>query len=220
MFDEALVRTLLESHAVNKSYFYAGLYSPNVSREMMPKLVPVISADAAHCSGLSKGTLVSLFGADVNHRQVILAIMVVGDNQIAETWSIFLQFANKSLKFNWKCVKIITDQQKGVRNAIGIHLPGAKQFLCTMHRKTNVYKNCDGVTGQAFVCAVKTYTHKELQCAKDKYRPAGRFYMEKWIENEQYPLICGYLQGVKTSQGAEAMDNALKKVHTAPSAAT
>lgn len=100
-----------------------------------------------------------------------------------------------------------------------MHLTGAKQFHCTMHRKKNVCKHCDGVTGQKFVSEgnALSYIQKRIIPASEKTE-TFRVYMEKVAENEQYPIICGFLYGNVTSQGTEVMKNALKNVREAPSA--
>lgn len=219
VFDAVSVREHLEKNADKASYFYAAMFVSKIARDMISMLVPVFSADAAHCTGPSKGTLFSLYGSDVNHRQVLLSLMIVADNECEDTWSMFLEFAYQSLGFNWSGVRIITDQDKGARKAIDKHLSGAKRFLCAMHRKTNVYKNCDVITGKAFGEAVHTYTMASLNDAKGKYSPAGNAYISKVPDCEQYPLGCGHLYGKVSSQGVESMNNALKNVRGMSAAA-
>lgn len=43
---------------------------------MFKKLIPVFSADVAHCTGSTKGTMFSMYGSDVKKRQVLLDIML------------------------------------------------------------------------------------------------------------------------------------------------
>lgn len=145
--------------------------------------------------------------------------MVIAENLNAETWSMFLRFANVILQFNWEEIRFIKDQEKGAHIAISVHLPGAKQLHCTMHQKTNVYKQCYTGTGPEFVSAVNTYTEADNLRMREKYIAKGRFYMEKVADNKQYPIKFGFMYGKALRKGAKVTINALKNVHETPSSA-
>lgn len=135
-FDEEGVMTEINKRIQpNASYVYALKYSPNVAKIMFPRLVPVFSADACHCSGPTKGTMFGMYGRDVNFRQVTLGVMFVSDNESHETWENFLSFIKKAITDNWSDKVVTTDQDKGADTAVQEHLNGAKHFFCSYHRK-------------------------------------------------------------------------------------
>lgn len=63
------------------------------------KVVPVLTSDVAYRANIFKGTLLSLCGSGVSHRQVIMAMMLNADSESESTWQLFLHFV-KDLDFD------------------------------------------------------------------------------------------------------------------------
>lgn len=212
IFDEQNLREKIQqSISKNTKFGYALLFSPSYSKAIIDKLIPVFSSDAAQCFGETRGNMFTFYGRDVNHRQILLAVMFIADNENEKTWTIFLDFVSTSVKKYWKGRRIITDQDKGSDIAVEKSLHGAQQFYCSHHRKTNVFKNADTSTGKYFSEALNAWTDKKLTEIKRKYSEKGKMYLEKISDEKQYPFKRGKLYGMSTSQGAESMNNANKK---------
>ena len=115
-FDEAAFRESLSSDMPSDASFFYTVLSVAVSAvAIVSKVVPVFTSDAAHCSNITKGIPFSLYGSIVPHRQVLMAMMLVADNESESTWLLFLQFVKEHLAFDREQFRIITDQYKGGR---------------------------------------------------------------------------------------------------------
>lgn len=64
-----------------------------------------------------------MYGSDANHRQVIISLMIVADNESEVTWKEFLSFTKSALKTDWTEVCSVTDQEKGACAAIKCVFP-------------------------------------------------------------------------------------------------
>lgn len=216
-FDEAAFRDSLGSTVPSDAlFFYGALYVPVSAVAMVSKLVPVFTADAAHCASVTKGTLFSLYGSDVSHRQVLLALMLVADNESESTWRLFLEFVKDHLDLDREHFRMITDQDKGCRAAIAAILPQVKQFYCCMHRQGNIYKRADAISGKSFGSAIHSWTSGQLAAATSRYTAKGSEYISKVGDAEQYPFVRGGLYGLSTTQGVESMNRANMSVRMSP----
>ena len=72
-------------------------FSSKEANQMITKLIPVFSADAAHCASSTRGTLFSLYGMDSNKRQIMIAFMLISDNECEKTWKMFFEFVSASI---------------------------------------------------------------------------------------------------------------------------
>lgn len=98
---------------IQSEYTYVLLYSSKAGLQMFPKILPVFSADKAHCTAPTKGTIFTIYGSNVNKLQIIIVLMFVRDNEKEHTWELFLNFINTSIKANWSGTSIIPDQDRG-----------------------------------------------------------------------------------------------------------
>lgn len=216
-FNEYEFRSRLQQTAqANKRYLYAVMYGSQVSMMMQTKLFRVYSTYSAHCTGPTKGTMFTMYGSDSNHKQILMGIRLVLDNESERTWCLFLEFirdchpglANDE-------IRIISDQEKGAKNAMSRILPEIKQFCCTSHRESNVYQNSCQVSGKLFRQALHCWTDAGLSAIKARLPERGANYIGVVAEEEQYPFKRQELFGRSTSQGVESMNNANTAVRKA-----
>ena len=110
-------------------------------------------------------------------------------------------------QLNTAVIQIISDQEKGAKNALAHVLPSVKQFFCSSHREGNVYKNAFKATGKLLRQALNYWNEGSLNAIKAQLTTRGA-YLSSVPDEQQYPLKRGGLFGRCTSQGCESINNA------------
>jgi transposase-like protein len=92
-----------------------------------------------------KYTLYSCYGTTANCNTFPVALAILFGNEDKEGWVQFWNFA-KSLhpSLDKEDTTIITDQAKGLKEALAQELPRAGHFLCSFHRQQNIAKIVKG----------------------------------------------------------------------------
>jgi hypothetical protein len=155
--------------------FLCGIFfSISAARMVVPHLQRVFQADACHMN-FGKYTLNSCYGTTANCNTFPLAFAILFGNKDKVGWFQFWEFA-KSLhpsldRFN---TTIITNQAKGLKEAIYQGLPDAVHFYCTFHRRQNIAKIVKGGNVK-YSCLwllnklVKAHTKQEIEHIKHKH---------------------------------------------------
>lgn len=224
IFDTESVRLELEQLTnPDSSHLYGVVFVSSVAKKMVSKLVPVFQADAAHCTSVMRGSLLSLFGSDSNHRMVLLAIMLVCDNEKESVWSLFFDFVRENLQnVTWCNITVITDQDKGLIGAQNLMMPDVKRFFCSKHRSANVGKYGCVKSAEIFMKCVNAARIDKCEnlISQLSQNSAGFRYINRIPHHLQFPVFHGELYGRQTDQGVESMNNAFKRVraHLIPTA--
>ncbi|GKV08367.1 hypothetical protein SLEP1_g20005 [Rubroshorea leprosula] len=102
---------------------------------------PIIGLDGAFLKGPWKGQLLSAIGRDANTQMYLVAWAIV-ENESTSTWTWFLEYLNSDLKIgDGQCFTFISDQQKGLINAIQTLFPKARHRRCARHIYANFRKD-------------------------------------------------------------------------------
>jgi hypothetical protein len=106
----------------------------------VPHLQRVFQADACHMS-FGKYTLYSCYGTTANGNTSLVAFGIHFENEDKDGWLKFCKFAkNLHPILDDETVTIITDQAKGLIEALREVLPKAAHFHCSFHRRQNIAK--------------------------------------------------------------------------------
>ena len=213
-----------------ESKFLSGiLVAPSTSKVLFPTTQEVVQADGAHTS-FGKYTLFSAYTTTANANMANVAFAILFGNEDIKNWSLFLSFvAREHPTINRTQVTILTDQDKGSKQAIADCIPQAFNFLCAFHRRQNIIAKCGGGNGKKPGTALWMYNKLSncpnidvLQAESDRFmnelHPTDRHYLTKIDDTRQYaaarcamaPGICMY--GKSASSGVESMNRANKIV--------
>jgi hypothetical protein len=140
----------------------------------VPHLQRLFQADACHMN-FGKYTLYSCYGTTANCNTFLVAFAILFGNEDKDGWVQFWEFA-KSLhpSLNRFDTTIITNQAKGLNEAIYQVLPDAVHFHCSFHRRQNIAKIVKGGNVKysclwLFNKLVKAHTKQEIKHIKHKH---------------------------------------------------
>jgi hypothetical protein len=122
-------------------------------------------ADACHLN-FGKYTLFSCYGitANSNASPVAFAIIFGNENTSTSTWTQFWKYALELHPYiDAGDITIITDQDKGQKNAISHYLQSVGHFNCSYHRQQNIINMCGGGGGKFPNSALYVYD-KLMKC--------------------------------------------------------
>jgi len=121
--------------------FLNGIFvAPLFAKANVPHLQKVFMADACHLN-FGKYTLFSCYGVTANSNTSPVAFAIIFGNKSTSTWRQFWKYAlelHPSLDAG--DITIITDQDKGQKNAISEYLKSVGHFHCSYHRRQNIIK--------------------------------------------------------------------------------
>ncbi|XP_078442333.1 uncharacterized protein LOC144712032 [Wolffia australiana] len=125
----------------------------------------VICLDGCFLKTETRGQLLCAMGKDGNNQMYPIAWAVVeGENQASWTWFIQLLMGDLGIQVGngWT---IMSDQQKGLENAVAYLLPHAEHRNCARHVYANWKKkgHSTGTLRMLFWNAVKCTTHQDFQ---------------------------------------------------------
>jgi hypothetical protein len=125
--------------------FMSGIFiSISAAQRVVPHLQRVFQADACHMN-FGKYTLYSCYGTTANCNTFSVAMAILFGNEDKEGWVQFWNFAlSIHPSLDQEDTTIITDQAKGLKEALAEVLPGAGHFLCSFHRLQNIAKIVKG----------------------------------------------------------------------------
>lgn len=105
----------------------------------------VIGLDGAFLKGFCKGELMTAVGRDANNQMYPIAWAVVSDGENKDSWTWFLDLLMNDLDlFEGAELTLISDQQKGLVEAIHELLPKAEHRNCARHIYANFRKKFGG----------------------------------------------------------------------------
>jgi hypothetical protein len=149
-------------------------FSISTAQMVVPHLWRVFQADACHMN-FGKYTLYSCYGTTANCNTFPVAFAILFGNEDKDGWVQFWE-STKSLhpsldRFD---TTIITDQAKGLKEAIYQVLPDAVHFHCSFHRRQNIAKIVWGGNVKYFCLwlfnkLVKAHTKQEIKHIKHKH---------------------------------------------------
>ena len=137
----------------------------SVARGFLEGCRHVIGLDGCFLKTETKGQLLSAVGKDGNNQMYPIAWAVVeGENQASWTWFIELLMQDLGISdgLGWT---IISDQQKGLENAVANLLPHGEHRNCARHIYANWKKkgHSSQLLKKLFWKAVKCTTHHDFQ---------------------------------------------------------
>ncbi|XP_074342344.1 uncharacterized protein LOC141679870 [Apium graveolens] len=101
---------------------------------------PILGIDGCFQKTVCGGQLLSVVGRDGNNQMYPVAYAVV-ESESTESWRWFLGLLREDLILgNGVGLTVISDQQKGLENAMKEYLPHAEHRLCTRHLYNNMRK--------------------------------------------------------------------------------
>ncbi|XP_031396836.1 uncharacterized protein LOC116207857 [Punica granatum] len=138
LFDMMVERNVPESAAIFKR-FYVGF--EGLKQGFLNGCRPVISLDGCFLKTHLGGQLLSAIGRDGNNQMFPIAWAVVeGENE--DSWRWFLHRLTYDLGisdgFGWT---MLSDQQKGLQNAVRAYMPNVEHRFCARHLYANWKKN-------------------------------------------------------------------------------
>jgi len=204
-------------------------FVPSFAKETVPHLQKVFMADACHLN-FGKYTLFSCYGVTANANASPVAFAIIFGNESTSTWRQFWKFALEvHPSIDSGEITLITDQDKGQKNAITEYLKSVGHFHCSYHRRQNIIKMCGGGSGKIPNSALWMYNKlmkcknvEQLQYNKDKYFPNMQNkdlnYLNAMDDESQYPAArCAmgpnvYMYFRSSSGTAESMNMANKEM--------
>jgi hypothetical protein len=172
--------------------------------------------------------LFSCYGVTANSNASPVAFAIIFGNENTSTWR---QFWNYALELHTSLdagdITIITDQDKGQKNAINHYLKSVGHFHCSFHRRQNITKMCGGGGGKQPNSALWMY-NKLMKCRNVhqlQYNKEKHFvnmtnkdinYLNGLDDHEQYPAArCAmrndvYMYNRSSSGVVESMNGANK----------
>jgi hypothetical protein len=101
-------------------------------------------ADACHLN-FGKYTLFSCYSVTANSNMYSVGFAIIFRNENTSNWTKFWEYVLKlHPSMNSGYITIITDHDKGQKNAIARHLQQVGHFHCSWHRCQNIIQMCGG----------------------------------------------------------------------------
>ena len=158
---------MLDRDSPDNSIRFKRLYIcfESVARGFLEGCRHVIGLDGCFLKTETKGQLLSAVGKDGNNQMYPIAwALVEGENQASWTWFIELLMQDLGISdgLGWT---IISDQQKGLENAVANLLPHGEHRNCARHIYANWKKkgHSSQLLKKLFWKAVKCTTHHDFQ---------------------------------------------------------
>ncbi len=119
-------------------------FSPSFVKETVPHLQKVLMADVCHLN-FGKYTLFLCYGITVNSNASPVAFAIIFGNESTNSWKQFWKYVMElHPSIDAGDITIITNQDKGQKNAISEYLKSVGHFHCSYHRRQNISKMCGG----------------------------------------------------------------------------
>ena len=168
----------------------------------------------------------SCYGVTANSNASPVAFAILFGNESTSTWRQFWKYCIElHPSMDSPDITIITDQDKGQKNAITHHLPSVGHFHCSYHPRQNIIKMCGGGGGKTVNSALWMYnklmkckTVEQIQYQKDKHfgdmTNRDLYYLNSIEDESQYPAArCAmdpavYMYARSSSGTAESMNKA------------
>jgi hypothetical protein len=155
----------------NVSFLDGVLFVPLFVQKTVPHLQQTYMADACHFN-FGKYTLFSCYSATANSNMSPVGFAIIIGNKNTSNWTKFWEYVLKlHPSMNSGYITIITNQDKGKKNAIVRQLQRVGHFHCSWHCHQNIIQRCEGGSGKTQYSALWMY-NKLMRCrnpAKIKY---------------------------------------------------
>jgi hypothetical protein len=139
------------------------LFAPSFVKRTVSHLQKVFMADVCHLH-FGKYTLFSCYGVTSNSNASPVAFAILFGNKNTSTWRQFWKYTLKLHSYiDSREITIITDQDKGQKNAILEYLWLVGHFHCSYHSRQNITKMCKGGGGKVSNSALWMY-NKLMRC--------------------------------------------------------
>ncbi|MGH7974463.1 MAG: hypothetical protein ACREBR_02960, partial [bacterium] len=201
-------------------FLKALMFAPRFGLDAAPHMLDIFALDACHLSW-GNCTLFSLYGHSSSKNAMCLAHGFINGNEDGEAWDIFLKFVEESYPhLNAPMLTAVSDQDKGLKNAVERRFPLLGHFLCSKHRSENIRKNCKSpALYNFFMDAINSTTTEGLAAIKEIINTSpvitesNRAYVNAVNDNAQYPIArianCqAKMYGRPTSSTVESMNQA------------
>ncbi len=146
----------------NVSFLDGVLFVLSFVQRTIPHLQKTYMADACHLN-FGKYTLFSCYGIIANSNMSPVGFAIIFGNENTSNWTKFWEYVLKlHPSMNSGYITIITDQDKGQKNAIVRHLQRVGHFHCSWHCRQNIIKMCGKGSGKTHYSALWMYN--KLMC--------------------------------------------------------
>ncbi len=206
------------------------LFVPLFVQKTVPHLQKMYMADACHLN-FGKYMLFSCYGVTTNSNMSPVAFAILFGNKNTSNYTKFWDYVLKLHPWiNSGDITIITDQDKGQKNAIVRHFQQAGHFHCAWHHHKNIIKMCRGGRGKTQYSALWMYNKlmrcprpAKIECTRTMYvkhmSTKDLLYLNSIDNEEQYPgARCAmgdegiYMYQQSASSAGELMNAANKEM--------
>jgi hypothetical protein len=204
-------------------------FAPSFVKTTVPHLQKVFMADACHLN-FGNYTLFLRYGITANSNASHVAFAIIFGNKNTKTWRQFWKYALELHPFiDAGDITIITNQDKGQKNAILHYLISVGHFHCSYHRHQNIIKMCGGGGGKVPNSALWMY-NKFMRCRsvaliehyKEQHFKNMKMkdiqYLNSLTDESQYPAarcamgLLVYMYHHSSSGTVESMNKANKDI--------
>jgi hypothetical protein len=121
---------------------------------------------------------------------------IIFGNKNTSNWTMFWEYVLKlHPSMNSGYITIITNQDKGKKNAIARQLQQVGHFYCSWHRRQNIIKRCGGGSGKTQYSALWMYN--KLMCC---HNPAKIEYMRTMFVKHMSAKDLRYLNSINDEE--------------------
>jgi MULE transposase domain len=172
----------------------------------------VLAADAAHLKTKEGGNLFTLTVKDANGQLALLAFMLSCRNESLPSWRIFFENVLDAYgdRINQPDVVIVTDGDKGGREALKSVLPNVCQFMCSRHLGANIAK-VSGADASLYHQMVRAPSVEEAKQLIGRMSEQGRKKLDKFDLKEVCMAANKKVHGNHTSNNAESVNQKYKQ---------
>jgi hypothetical protein len=202
---------------------------PGCANDVLKQVRPMISWDAAHLKSKWAGTLYAATVKTATDEIYPIAFCIIQGNEDGLGWRYFaenLTLACSALvmphpiqRVNFSYFTIISDRDKGLKEAITQHFPNNHAVCCAVHLQRNVQDKFGQRAGRNIVRIAKTFSKRLVQqwlLELEEVSPAARAYVSavapaQWrssVWNECAGLPPRY--GIVTTNMSESLNSMLE----------
>ncbi len=170
-------------------------YAQQFVQKTGPHLQKTYMADACHLN-FGKYTLFSCCSVTANSNMSPVGFAIIFGNKNTSNWIKFWEYVLKLYpSMNSGYITIITNQDKGQKNAIARQLQQVGHFHFSWHCRQNIIKRCGGGSGKAQYSALWMY-NKLMRCRN----PAKIEYMRTMFVKHMSAKDLRYLNSINDEE--------------------
>ncbi|XP_076882243.1 uncharacterized protein LOC143530648 [Bidens hawaiensis] len=201
-----------------ETFFRLFVYFDGVKRGFLAGCRKLLCLDGCFLKTFLGGMLLAAIGRDANDQMYLLAWAVVEGESI-DSWEWFMEELRKGLevKDGGKDWTLISDQQKGLLNAVSLVWKNAEHRNCPRHIFANWYKNFKGGELKAYFWqACRAYNEADFNDAISKKKEISVGAVEAFMKQNPQSFVRCFLKNhtccdVIVSNMAETFNGSIVK---------